>query len=602
MRTVSWFLIASVVALAALFSACGGDDQQQQAQQDEQTPEQSQSTAQSATTTSATSTSSAASSQEAEADEQPVDQVQQQDSAVVARDGFGDPLLDEAFAAYTAWADSLESMALDVELSVGLSGLALEFTSSVEARFDPLTILATTDLTQLFQLGEGLSSGEVETGDEPMLMRVLVSEDAIYMSAPDIDGWVDLTGQAEETLLIITEILGGNPTDFADPTQLVQIFGCIDAVGGSIAVGSHEGEPVWLIDCYIDVEALNAATMEVLSEQGIQLTDAGIQSMRMQLTISQNSGAPLVVRSESTIEDQFGLSAGEAEDEASTFYANSVATLRSWNEPLEFPVPEPLIDAAESGLFGESGDTGESSAGSDGFGADTPELLSVEELFDLTTAWLGAADELSFEYVTQAVIDGEPRLAATAVRGSRTRGIFETAVNIDDGATFRLLWNRDGIWTSDSEQGGQPVWAPSSPALLGFAGATVDEFLDNPDILNFAPLRALLDLSYLSRTIEGSNPPVYELVIEQGYLVPGDTHFDILEQVLKGDMAELLAAGVIIEQIDYYAVVITAIGDDGELVSKTTTAEFLTSAGQVELVATLSVNSDRPIEFSAPTK
>ena len=356
---------------------------------------------------------------------------------------------------------------------------------------------------------------------------------------------------------------------------------------------------MWFVECVIDVETLSAAAAEQLRAQGIEVADAGIETMQMRLAISQASGAPVLVESEATLRDAFGLSDGESEDEdLPRFYVSTVANLLSWNEPVEFPTPEPLVDGALLGDFTAT-DSAESpgSFASDG---EPGELLTTEELLELATIWAATADELHFQFLAQAVIDGEPRLASTSVRGSQTQGAFETVVNIDDGSTFRLLWTREGIWTSDAEEDGQPIWAPSTPALLGFAGMTVDQFLANPDRLNLGPLHMLLNISWLTRTIEGGRPPVYELVIESGPLAPGDSLFEHVVAILKSGTAELLAESVVVESIEYYSTVLTIYGHDGELSSQVTTAEFQTSAGPVELVTSLNLVGNGRLEFSEP--
>ena len=321
--------------------------------------------------------------------------------------------------------------------------------------------------------------------------------------------------------------------------------------------------------------------------------------MHLRLTISQETGAPLLIETEMTLADAFGFADDEDDDQtAPGFYINTVTHLASWNEPIDFPTPEPLVDGSLVDAFAVSADDGADGYSSDE--SDPPPLLDGGQLLDLASRWAAGIDEFHLQFVATATIDGESRLAATISRGSLSQGAFETAVNIDDGSTYRLLWNRDGIWVSDSEENGAPIWAPSSPALLGFAGKTVDDFLGEPDRFDLEPLHALMGLAWVTRTTEGDRPPVYELVIESGYLVPGDPHFDQIVEMLKADTAELLAENVSVEQIDHFSLTITLMGDDGELVSQVTTAEFITNAGRVELLASLNLVSEGPIVFSTP--
>ena len=609
MRAWLLLLIAGVVALGAVLAACGGDEEQQ-AQETQQQTEQVQQAEPS--TAGATAGRSATAQRQQQAEDGEAEQVAQDDAAQPEQDEqaeqaeVGDPLLAEALAAYELWAANLETFEMSIDIDFNLGGLSSQIATMVTVQLEPFLALTTIDASSLMTMGDELAGDQADDEgaglDEPLLMQVLFSEDTAYLSMPQFGGWVDLSDQFEEVLSGLSAMLGNSPENLTDPEQFSQVFDCVDAVGGSISEGDHAGQAVWFVECLIDVEALDAAAAEQLRAHGIEVTDGGIETMRMRSAISQSSGAPVLVETEATLRDAFGLTDGESEDDEDQpgFYVSAVANLLSWNEPVEFPTPEPLVDSAFLGDLTEQSDAAYS-AGS-GPGDEPPDLLTQQELLELASIWAANADELHFQFLAQAVIDGEPRLASTSVRGSRTQGAFETIVNIDDASTFRLLWNRDGIWTSDSEEDGQPIWAPSTPALLGFAGVTVDQFLANPDRLNLDPLHSLLNISWLTRTIEGGRPPVYELVIESGPLVQGDMLFDHVVEILKSGTAELLAESVVIESIEHYSTILTINGDDGELTSQVTTAEFQTGAGRVELVASLNLVSNGRIEFSQPMK
>ena len=614
MRALFLFLIAGIVALGGVLVACdSGDDQQQQAQQPDQLDQAGQ-TEQAAASAQTTGSDRATAVQRDEpADESTEQEDAQQvepdpsdpsdqseaDGAVTALDGQ----LAKATAAFEAWSADLESLVLEIEVDFSF-GFASVIDSIIVAQLEPLIVWVTIDASSFFEQAMNAADEEPDQSAPPLLMQILISEDAAYVSMPQIDGWIDLSGEFEEALGGLTMMLGGNPEDFANPANLGQALACVDAVGGSISSAIHEGEAVWLIDCMIDVDELNSAAVALLSEQGIEVADGGIETMQMSLAISQVTGAPVMIESSATLGGPFGLSDEALEDEeAPQFYVSTVSTLLKWNEPIEFPTPEPLIDGSLlDGLGGPLPSNGASPGSDQRDSGAPPDLLSTEELLGIATNWAAAADELNMQFVVQAVIDGEARLASTIVRGSRSQGVFETAVNIDDASSFRLLWNRDGIWTSDSEVAGQPVWAPSNPALLGFAGLTVDQFLANPNRLNLGSFKSLLGLSWLTRTIEGGGPPVYELVIETGYVSPADPHFNDIVAILKAATAELLAESMSVESIDHYSTILTVIGDDGEVISQVMTAEFQSNAGRVELVASLNLIANGPIEFSRPMK
>ena len=620
MRALFALLIAGLVALGAVLVGCdGGDDQQQQEQQAQQTGEaeqraQSDQAGSDRATAVQRSTQSSQAGQADQADQadqaSSQQEIQQERPQRTATDATIEGPIAEATAAFEAWAADLESVVYEINVDFNLGGLASVIESTIAAQLEPLHVWAAIDASSLFAQTVMLFDDQSDQADqslEPLLMQILISEEAAYVSMPQVEGWIDLTDDFDEALGDLTAMLGGNPEDFADPASQGQALSCVEAVGGSITEGNHAGEPVWSVECEIDVESLDDGTVALLSESGIEVEEAGIERMNMTLVISQNSGAPLLVESHVTLQDAFGLSAGSDEqsgdEDAPQFYVSTSARLASWNEPIEFPTPEPLIDGSFFDALGDSPPSSGASAGSDqGSSSAPPELLSTEELLGIAREWVAAADELSMQFVTQAVIDGEARLASTIVLGSRTQGAFETYVSIDDASTFRLLWNRDGIWTSDTEVDGEPIWAPSNPALLGFAGQTVDELLTTPDRLYLEPFASLLDFAWLTRTIQGSRPAVYELVIETGYLTPEDPFFNEIVMILKGETAELLAESVYIESIDHYSTVLTVIGDSGEVTSQITTAEFQTDAGRVELVASLNVVGNGPIEFSTPTK
>ncbi len=615
MRALFTLLIAGLVALGAVLVGCdGGDDQQQQEQQAQQSGEAEQraQSDQAAGSDRATAVQrSTQSSQAGQADQASSQQEVQQDQPQrTATDATIEGPIAEATAAFEAWAADLESLVYEINVDFNLGGLASVIDSTIVAQLEPLYVWATIDASSLFTQTAMLFDDQSDQADqslEPLIMQILISEDAAYVSMPQVEGWIDLTDDFDGSLGELTAMLGGNPEDFADPASQGQALSCVEAVGGSVTEGNHAGERVWVVECEIDVESLDDATVALLRERGIEVGDAGIERMHMMLTISQNSGAPLLVESHVTLQDAFGLSVASDEqsgdEDAPRFYVSTSAMLASWNEPIEFPTPEPLIDGSFLDVLGDSPSSSGASSGSDlGSSSEPPELLSTEELLGLATEWVAAADELNMQFVAQAVIDGEARLASTIVLGSRTQGAFETYVSIDDASTFRLLWNRDGIWTSDTEVDGEPIWAPSNPALLGFAGQTVDELLATPDRLYLEPFASLLDFAWLTRTIQGSRPAVYELVIETGYLTPEDPFFNEIVVILKGETAELLAESVYIESIDHYSTVLTVIGDSGQVTSQITTAEFQTDAGRVELVASLNIVSNGPIEFSTPTK
>ena len=599
MRAVLLSLVTTAIALGVLLVGCAGDEQQTEPEQQQAQTQQAQATQDKADASQRPTTRAQSSAAEAAQDEQSTSQ----DAEDAATTAFSDPLLAEAAAALEAWIADLETMVVDATIVFSLFGVDARMAATGVYQAEPLGILTTLDASALFGVFQELSDSEAEQAGESLTLQILLLGEDTYMSMTGLPGWVDLSDPVAAGFAVFGGLPGGDPATLADPAGLKQTLWCVETVGGDVSVAEHEGEEVWLVDCEIDVVGLTGAAMQSLQEQGIELFDAGVEVMRLRIAISRSSGAPLWIESEATLADPFAFNGTEDDNqqESASSYVTSLTTLRSWNEPVELPTPEPLIDASLlDGFLGEDAPSDSASdPGSDATFA-SGELLEADELLVLATEWANTVDELQMQFEAQAVIDGESRLASTVVRGSRVQGIFETEVEIDEASTFRLHWNRDGIWISAEEAEGEFVWEPSDPALLGFAGVTVDDFLANPDRINLAPYAELLDLSWLTRTVEGSGPAVYELVIESGPRLPGDDFFDQIVELLKAETAELLAESVIVESFDHYSTIITIYGDNGEVVSQVTTAEFQTNAGRVELVASLNLVADLPIEFSGP--
>ena len=596
MRVYLTLAAAGLIALAGVLLGCNGGEEATQAepQQSQSEPaEAGQAERDAVARQSERTQQSAAESAEGEQDDAQATADPQPQS--------DDPLLAEAIAALDAWTADLETMVVEVAIEFDLLGLAAQVDAVGTYRAEPFSVLTTLDASGLFGAVQALAEPDGEQPEAPVLLQVLIDDSGGFLSMPGLGGWVDLSENFDEALENITALLGSDATAIADPSGFGQTIGCVEAVGGVVTYSQHNGEDVWLVDCQIDVEQVSASVAQMLREEGIELADSGIETLHMRMAISRASGAPLLVETNATITDPLGLTASDGDDEEEVAsYVNSVSTLRSWNEPVEFPTPEPLVDATELGLptNGDAAADSGSSVDSEG-AAGSGELLSAEELIGLAEGWLAVVDELHLQFVAQAVIDGESRLASTVLRSSRSQGAFETEVVIDGSSVFRLLWSRDGIWTSSADAVGAPVWEPSSPALLGFSSLTVDEFLANPDRVNLQEYADLLDLSWVTRTIEGGGPAVYELVIESGPRLPGDDHFEAIADLLLAETAELLAAGVTIESIEHFSTIITIIGDDGRIESQETTAEFESNAGRVELVASLSSIANGPIAFSS---
>ncbi|MXX31322.1 MAG: hypothetical protein F4Z51_03620 [Chloroflexi bacterium] len=598
MRAVLLLLVTTAIALGVLLVGCGGDEQPAQSTQ-QQAQTQQESAAQDEADAAERSTSSAQTSVgEAAQDEQTI----AQDAADSEQSEFSDPQLAEAAAALEAWAADLETMVLDAGIEFNLFGLESRFDAVAIYRAEPLGILTTVDASALFGAFQALSDTNGEQAGDSLTLQLLLLEDDAYMSMTGLGGWVDLSDAAATGFLDIGDLPGGDLAALADPAGLDQTLWCVETVGGVVSDAEHEGEAVWLVECEIDVASLTDAAAQALRAQGIDPFEAGAEVMRMRIAISRSSGAPLWVEVETTLADPFALNGADEGDEqvAASSYITSLTTLRSWNEPVELPTPEPLVDPSLlDSFFGE--DTPVDSASNPGSDATfaPSELLEADELLALATEWLNTVDELHVQIEAQAVAAGESRTASTRISTSWSRGMFEVTTILDQAHIFGVLWTRDGIWVGEG-RADEFSYQASTPELQGFAGLTVDEFLALPDLYNFGSYASALDLSWLTRTIEGGGPPIYELVIESGPRLPGDDYFDELGELIKAEASEFLADSASIESIEYYSTVITINGASGEIVSQVTIAEFQSNAVDVLFTASIIPFAGGPIEFSIP--
>ncbi len=607
MRSLLFALLASLVVLTTLLIACGDDEQAMpDDRQVEQPQEQGDAQPASAPSTSAAQAFQSEQQTDPEAEEEPPDAAQSAPASVPS-----DTILVEAEAAYRSWWDNVETMFFNTIMESRFFGVAVPMSAEVAYQTEPFMMSMSLDMRGLLdELGEDLSEDDAVTSAEFLQMQMLLTEDSSYMSMPGLGGWVDVSDDLDMLLGEFAGVLFVDPATLGDSAGLQLGFHCAEMVNDvSITYDVYDGEDVWLIDCMVDVDAMNEAMAEMLDPLGfnshlIYEFDESLESIQLRAAISRSSGAPLLVESRMMLVDVFGLSddgtVDDGADEDSNWYFSFVQTLHSWNEPVVFPTPTPLLDVS---LFDTlmMVEDGARPAEQDGNGfRNSPELLTSDELIAAAREWVSSADELSMQFVTQAVINGKPRIASTIARASQSQGVFETKVVVDGGSAFRLFWNHDGIWTGTEQADGQTAWEQSTPAALGFTSVDIDEYLAAPDRVNLEPYAALLDLAWVSRTIEGNRPPVYELGIETGPRLPGDDYFEQVVDLLKAETAELLAENITVEAIDQFATTITIYGHTGEVVSQIMTTEFESSAGRVELVASLEVSVGGPLEFSSP--
>ncbi|MXX79615.1 MAG: hypothetical protein F4Y69_01110 [Chloroflexi bacterium] len=598
MRAVLLLLVTTAIALGVLLVGCGGDEQPAQSTQ-QQAQTQQESAAQDEADAAERSTSSAQSSVgEAAQDEQAI----AQDAADSEQSEFSDPLLAEATAAYEAWVDDIETMELYLVAEYVLFGLEMQLPVTAVFRTDPPAVWMTIDVSDLFGAA-GDAAGE-STEAAAMLetfaeMQVLATADGQFMTFSGLGGWIDLNEGGDLSLLDLSALL--SQTGIAAAAELGQALHCNDGTY-DVSYDRLDGENVWLVNCKIEDTILPLTDPPTPVGSNSMRAETRVELMQLRLAISRETGAPLRSEAHIVFAGTLGglFDSGDGDAEMPSFHTSAVSTLRSWNEPVELPTPEPLVDPSLlDSFFGE--DTATDSASNPGSDATfaPSELLEADELLALATEWLNTVDELHVQIEAQAVAAGESRTASTRISTSWSRGMFEVTTILDQAHIFGVLWTRDGIWVGEG-RADEFSYQASTPELQGFAGLTVDEFLALPDLYNFGSYASALDLSWLTRTIEGGGPPIYELVIESGPRLPGDDYFDELGELIKAEASEFLADSASIESIEYYSTVITINGASGEIVSQVTIAEFQSNAVDVLFTASIIPFAGGPIEFSIP--
>ncbi len=564
MRILSKLLRPLALLAAALVIACSGDNEAVQPQSTETVQQQTQ--AQTAAQPQPRPQQQAQVQQDAQANQ--TEQAQAQpapDSANAA-----------ARAALEAWTAELSTVELSVEVELESDFIDFNTVTNVALQVEPLTIWVQVELPE--ELAAMLGDDE---------MQLLLSEDGAYLSMEQFEGWVDFGAVAGLDIAALLGTTGFDPASITDPEQLAASFDCLDAANGEVREDTYEGRPVWMLDCEIDPEAMTAATDE-LANSTLGLPDSGVEfvALRMIMVIDRDSGAPLLIDSDLTVADP--------ESGAESQVRSSTRLLR-WNQPLEFPVPEPLVDPSVLELMGGPVTNGEDAAQPDA-DAFTPEAQLA-----LVEAWFAEADALALEITIEAMIAGEARRADTLILRSLSQGKFETATVLDEGVSFRFLWTRDGLWLSEADDPdtGAAQWVPTDLALIGSRNRTVDEFLADEGRINLTPLHALLDGAWLERSEDASGIS-YRLTFERAGIAPEDALHAVVAELLRKEAAELLVEDIGIGEIYGFSITLDLSGENGRFEQSIVQAEFNTELGLVAFTSTTRNIGEGGWTFSSP--
>ena len=376
-RALAWLGGLFVVA-ALLLAACSDDpdDAQQIAEQPAQqapvvtitqqvqTQPQVAAAQQPAAQADAEQTEAAAQAQAQQEDEPEADSAsgsaQTEDDASTA-----DPellaQLAEIAALNTAWSEQITSLEMHSVVTLESDLLNFQQTVKLWMQLEPLRMYMETELPNFFadEGGEGEGGGDESSDageDAPpplFVLKVLVNEDGIFMAPPESEGWVRVPDEGFDISQVMA-LGGGLGDEISDAISAQAPLLCAEISNGTVTEEELDGRPVWLVSCDVDADgvdevlaALNASGANTAG-LGMPLGGEGvpeIQSMAFQVWIDRETGAVPAFNSVMSVSD--GMMQDDGEQGAVTI--STEATLIAWNSPIEFPLPEPLLE--EQGYF-----------------------------------------------------------------------------------------------------------------------------------------------------------------------------------------------------------------------------------------------------------
>ncbi|MCY3733252.1 MAG: hypothetical protein OXG42_03130, partial [Chloroflexi bacterium] len=482
--------------------------------------------------------------------------------------------------AMDGWISQLETLTLEASVAGGRDDGCSALAVSVAIQLDPLTAWAVGDFSGWFEMFTGFSLAESE---QPVFLQQYSLNEKAYSTVTGLDGW---TGPLWHWPLdyegMIHQYFGIRPSFFAYLGRNRDEFECATYEGGAVAEERYEGEAVWIVTCKTDVDSVMPFLGGYFNDD-YELTTA-------QVTISQASGAPLLTEYRRVYRDSDG----------NVSWSSNRVVLTSWNEPIDFPTPEPFVEYAEY--------------------EDLIERLKAsaarpEQVIDLAQRWLDGQDRIESTVELRLEIDGAEHESHSTMRESRSLGAFERTWIVEEqlspsSSTWkparRLFWNRDGFWVSDADVDGEPVWTASTPTANGFGNMTVDELLAERAWIDLALFRDLLDLSETTVVTPGDGRMEYDVQLEIGVMQPGDTHFDRVAALIKSALSELEYGDVAVLRIDsfVFGVWLNHSGRVGPL-AQVVEAEFLSDSGTIKLWTLWAVGNlyeliQQPFTFPSP--
>ena len=281
--------------------------------------------------------------------------------------------LAEISALNTVWSEQITSLEMHSVVTLESDLLNFQQTVKLWMQLEPLRMYMETELPNFFagmaedfadEGGEG-EGGEGEGGgdessdageDAPpplFVLKVLVNEDGVFMAPPESEGWVRVPDEGFDISQVMA-LGGGLGDEISDAISAQAPLLCAEISNGTVTEEELDGRPVWLVSCDVDADAVGEV-LAALNASGANTAGLGmplggegvpeIQAMSFMVWIDRETGAVPAFNSVMSVSD--GMMQDDGEQGAVTI--STVATLIAWNSPIEFPLPEPLLE--EQGYF-----------------------------------------------------------------------------------------------------------------------------------------------------------------------------------------------------------------------------------------------------------
>ena len=276
--------------------------------------------------------------------------------------------LAEIAALNAAWSEQITSLEMHSVVTLESDLLNFQQTVKLWMQLEPLRMYMETELPNFFagmaedfadEGGEGEGGGDESSDageDAPpplFVLKVLVNEDGVFMAPPESEGWVRVPDEGFDISQVMA-LGGGLGDEISDAISAQAPLLCAEISNGTVTEEELDGRPVWLVSCDVDADAVDEV-IAALSASGAGAAGLGmplggegvpeIQAMSFMVWIDRETGAVPAFNSVMSVSD--GMMQDDGEQGA--VMISTVATLIAWNSPIEFPLPEPLLE--EQGYF-----------------------------------------------------------------------------------------------------------------------------------------------------------------------------------------------------------------------------------------------------------